>query len=145
MRKSKDASQETKSLIKQLHENASVLGSKVSLEEPESKFDSMKSAILSYFFLNDILLGQTIGDDAIAEERIELANTLDDFQQEAKNHLFAQFISLLKKKGANISINESRTLLRKQFNGIIGPVLNLCRFVASPKFHHVGESPPKRF
>jgi hypothetical protein len=120
MCKSKDTSQETKSLIKQLYENASVLGSQEILVEPQSKFDSMKSAILSYFFLNDILLGQTIGDDAIAEERIKLADTLDDFQQEAKNHLFAQFISLLKKKGANISINESRTLLRKQFNGIIG-------------------------
>jgi hypothetical protein len=120
MRKSRDVSQETKSLIKRLHENASVLCSKESLEESESKFDSMKSAIFSYFFLNDILLGQVLGDDAIAEERIELANTLNDFQQKAKNHLFAQFIALLKKKGADISIDESRTLLRKLFNEFIG-------------------------
>jgi hypothetical protein len=120
MRKSKDISQETKSLIKQLHKNASLLGSKESLEEPQSKFDSMKSTIFSYFFLNDILLGQVLGDNAIAEERIELANTLNNIQQKAKSHLFAQFILLLKKKGANISIDESRTLLRKLLNEFIG-------------------------
>jgi hypothetical protein len=120
MRKSKDTSQETKSLIKQLHENASVLGSKESLEEPQSKVDSMKSAILSYFFLNDILLGQVLGDDAITEERNELANTLNNIQQKAKSHLFEQFILLLKKKGADISIDESRTLLRKLLNEFIG-------------------------
>ena len=119
MRKSRDASQETKSLIKQLHENASALGSKTSLEDSQSKFDSIKSAILSYFFLNDILLGQVLGDDAIAEERIELVNTLNDFQQKTKNHLFVQFIALLKKKGADISIEESRTLLRKLLNEFI--------------------------
>ena len=120
MRKSKDISQETKALIKQLHENASLLGSKESLEEPPSKYDSMKSAIFSYFFLNDILLGQVLGDDAITEERIELANTLNSIQQKAKSHLFAQFILLLKKKGADISIDESRTLLRKLLDEFIG-------------------------
>jgi hypothetical protein len=120
MRKSKEASQETKSLIKQLHENASVLGSKTSLEDPQSKFYSIKSAILSYFLLNDILLGQVLGDDAIAEERTELANTLNDFQQKTKNHMYPQFIALLKKKGPDISIDESRTLLRKLLNEFIG-------------------------
>ncbi len=52
----------------------------------------MKSAILSYFFLNDILLGQVLGDEAIVKERIELANTLNDFQQKVKYNLFAQLI-----------------------------------------------------
>jgi hypothetical protein len=50
------------------------------------KFDSMESAIFSYFFLNDILLGQVLVDDAIAVERIKLANTLNDFQQKEKTN-----------------------------------------------------------
>ena len=75
-----------------------LLGSKESLGESQSKFDSMKSAIFSYFFLNDILLGQILGDESIAEERIELANTLDDLQLKAKNKLFAQFIIIAKEK-----------------------------------------------
>ena len=79
----------------------------------------MKSAIFSYFFLNDILLGQVLGDEAIAKERIELANTLNDFQQKVKYNLFAQLIEWLKKKGTNISIDESRALLRKQLNEFI--------------------------
>jgi 3-methyladenine DNA glycosylase AlkC len=84
------------------------------------KFDSMESAIFSYFFLNDILLGQVLVDDAIAVERIKLANTLNDFQQKEKNQLFAQFIAWLKEKEADISIDESRTLLRKLLNEFIG-------------------------
>jgi hypothetical protein len=132
MRKSKDTSQETKSLIKQLHENASVLGSKESLEEPQSKVDSMKSAIFSYFFLNDILLGQILGDESIAEERIELGNTLNELQLKAKNKLFAQFIVLLKKKGDDISIDESRTLLRKLLNEFIGDSTKFGRVCCEP-------------
>jgi hypothetical protein len=80
----------------------------------------MKSAIFSYFFLNDILLGQVLGDEAIVKERIELVNTLNDFQHKVKYNLFAQIIVGLKKKEPDISIDQSRALLRKQLNEFIG-------------------------
>jgi hypothetical protein len=131
-RKSKDTSQETKSLIKQLHENASVLGPKESVGESQSKFDSMKSAIFSYFFLNDILLGQILGDESAAEERIKLGNTLNELQLKAKNKLFTQFIVLLKKKGNNISIDESRTLLRKLLNEFIEDSIKFGQVYCEP-------------
>jgi len=131
-RKSKDTSQETKSLIKQLHDNASALGSKESVGESQSKLDSMKSAIFSYFFLNDILLGQILGDESTAEERIELANTLNELQLKAKNKLFTQFIVLLNKKGDDISIDESRTLLRKLLNEFIGDSIKFGQVYCEP-------------
>jgi hypothetical protein len=120
LRKSKELLQETKSLIKILHKNALALGSEETLEKNPSKVDSMKSAIFSYFFLNDILLGQVLGDEAIVKERIELVNTLNDFQHKVKYNLFAQIIVGLKKKEPDISIDQSRALLRKQLNEFIG-------------------------
>ncbi len=119
MRRSKDTSQEIKSLIKLLHKNATALGSEETLGEDTSKVGSLKSAIFSYFFLNDILLGQVLGDEAIEKERIELANTLNDFQQKVKNNLFAQLIEWLKKREADILIDETRELLRNQLNEFI--------------------------
>lgn len=120
MHKSKELLQETKSLIKILHKNALALGSEETLEKTPSKIDSMKSAIFSYFFLNDILLGQVLGDEAIVKERIELVNTLNDFQHKVKYNLFAQLIEGLKKKESDISMDQSRALLRKQLNEFIG-------------------------
>ena len=131
-RKSKDTSQETKSLIKQLHENASALGSKESVGESQSKLESIKSAIFSYFLLNDILLGQILDDESIAKERIELAKTLNELQLKAKNKLFAQFIISLKKKGDDISIDESRTLLRKLLNEFIGDSIKFGQVYCEP-------------
>jgi len=108
------------------------LGPKESVGESQSKFDSMKSAIFSYFFLNDILLGQILGDESTAEERIELANTLHELQLKAKNKLFTQFILLLKKKGDNISIDESRPLLRKLLNEFIGDSIKFGQVYCEP-------------
>ena len=119
MRKSKESLQETKSLIKLLNKNALALSFEGTLEKVPSKVGSMKSAIYSYFFLNDILLGQVLGDEAIVKEKIELVNTLNDFQQKVKYNLFAELIEWLKKKESNISIDQSRALLRKQLNEFI--------------------------
>jgi hypothetical protein len=103
-----------------LHKNALALGFEETLEKVPSKVGSMKSAIRAYFFLNDILLGQVLGDEATVKERIELINTLNNFQHKVKYNLFAQRIEDLKKKDAYISIDQSRALLRKQLNEFIG-------------------------
>ena len=120
MHKSKEALQETKSLVKRLHKNALSLDFEEPSEKAPSKVDPIKSAIFSYFLLNDILLGQILGDDAIANERIELANTLNEFQKKVKFNLFTQLIERLKKKESYISIDQTRALLRKQLNEFIG-------------------------
>ncbi len=119
MRKSKESLQETKSLINLLHKNALALGSEGTLKKIPTKDSSMKSAIFTYFLLNDILLGQVLGDETIVKEKIELANTLKDFQQKVKYNLFAQLIECLKKKESDISIDQSRALLRKQLKDFI--------------------------
>ena len=90
------------------------------LEKVPSKVGSMKSAIRAYFFLNDILLGQALGDEATVKERIELVNTLNNFQHKVKYNLFGQLIEELKKKESDIAINQNRVLLRKQLNEFIG-------------------------
>lgn len=120
MRESKKLLEETKLLIRLLHKNALLIGSEDTLEKVSAKLGSMKSAILSYFFLNDILLGQVLGDEATVKERIELINTLNNFQHKVKYNLFAQLIEDLKKKDSDISIDQSRALLRKQLNEFIG-------------------------
>lgn len=116
MRQPKDAALECNSLIKLLHSNALVLGSEGASEEAQPKFGALKSAILAYFVLNDVLLGQVLGDEEVGKEKSELANILDDFQQKVKSGLFGELINTLRKKKVDIAIDDSRTLLRKQLN-----------------------------
>src|ERR1035441_7061761 len=114
MQRANDAAFECESLIKLLHTNALALGSEELLEKDRAKFGALKSAIHSYFVLNDILLGQVIGDEEIGKEKSGLANTLNGFQQKVENGLFAELIDTLRNEEIDISIDESRTILRRR-------------------------------
>lgn len=118
VRQPKDAGHECESLIKLLHANVSALSSaNESSEQMQSEYGSLKSVILSYFLLNDVLLGQVTGDEEIGKEKSELADLLDDFAEKMGTDLFVEFVEELRHEETdNIAFDESRTLLREQLN-----------------------------
>lgn len=118
MHQPNDAINESESLIELLFANVSALGSGNELsEEARSKYSTLKSVILSYFMLNDVLLGQVVGDKEIGKEKSELADVLDSFSEKTGTDLFTEFIDKLRQEKTDINaVDESRVLLRKQLN-----------------------------
>jgi|GEM_PF-862595 len=118
----KEAAHEIQSILEVLYENVSVLGSGNEFsEELQSDYSVLKSAILAYFILNDILLGQIVGDEEIGKEKSELANILSSFsegtQTNIKTGLFTEITDTLRQEKTDITaVAESRALLRKQLN-----------------------------
>ena len=113
-----DAIRESESLIELLFANVSALGSGNELpEEAPSNYSTLKSVILSYFMLNDVLLGQVVGDKEIGKEKSELANVLDSFSEKTGTDLFTEFTDRMRQEKTDINaVDESRALLRKQLN-----------------------------
>ena len=117
----KGASQEALSIMNHVFENVSALGVEANFsEELQSNYGALKSSISAYFMLNDVLLGQIVGDREIGKERSELVNVLKGFLGTAdinpENDLFAETIDELGQEKIVTKVAESRSLLRKQLD-----------------------------
>ena len=99
----------------------------------------MKSAILSYFFLNDVLLGQD--DASVAKEESEWDNVLGGLSENAGRDMLADFTSL-KQKG-DLAIEESRLLLRRQLTEFLKLKQGgqLSQLFSTPQLGQVSECP----
>ena len=116
-KKAKEAANEIAALIETIHRDVSALKGKDVSEETQIEFSTLKSVILAYFTLNDVLLGQALGDEELEKEKIELSKVLDGFSKEAGTGLFAEFTDRLKlQKTGKLSVDKSRLLIRKQLN-----------------------------
>ena len=100
-----------------LHVNALALGAgnEVS-EESQLKYGALNSVILPYFLLNDILLGQVLGDEELGKEKSELTDVLDGLSEKTGTGLFTEFTDKLRLEITDVAVDGSRTLLRKQLN-----------------------------
>jgi hypothetical protein len=116
-KKPKEAATEIASLIQTLHRDVSALKGKEASEETSLTYGSLKSVILAYFTLNDVLLSQALRDEELEKEKMELAKVLEGFSEKTGNGLFAEFTDRLKlQKTGKLSVEKSRLLIRKQLN-----------------------------
>jgi hypothetical protein len=116
-KKAKEAANEIAALIETLHKDVLALKGKEASEETPLYYGSLKSVILAYFTLNDVLLGQALGDEELDKEKIELAKVLDGLSEKTRTVLFAEFTNKLKlQKTGKLSVEKSRLLIRKQLN-----------------------------
>ncbi len=116
-KKPKEAANEIAALIQTLHRDVSALKGKEASEETSLIYGSLKSVILAYFTLNDILLSQALCDEELEKEKMELAKVLEGFSEKTGNGLFAEFTDRLKlQKTGKLSVEKSRLLIRKQLN-----------------------------
>ena len=116
-KKAKEAANEIEALIETLHREVSTLKGKDVSEETQIEYSSLKSVILAYFTLNDVLLGQALGDEELEKEKSELAKVLDGFSEKKGSGLFVEFTDRLKlQKTGKLSVEKSRLLIRKQLN-----------------------------
>jgi hypothetical protein len=119
-KKAKEAANEIAALIETLHKEVSTLKGKDVSEKTQIEYSSLKSVILAYFTLNDVLLGQALGDEELEKEKIELAKVLDGFSEKKGNGLFAEFTDRLKlQKTGKLSVDKSRASIRKQLNDFL--------------------------
>jgi hypothetical protein len=112
----KDAAIECKSILNQLQANAESLGSANKVIGTQESYNTLKSAVFAYFLLNDVLLGQTLGDPAVSKEKSELLNTLGNLRKTGTD--FAEFLGKLKKP-KELSVEDTRLLLRQQIGAIL--------------------------
>ncbi len=116
-KKAREAGIEITILIEALHKNVSALKGRDVSKETQMDYDKLKSVILAYFTLNDILLGQALGDRELEKEKIELAKVLTVFSEKTGNGLFTEFTNRLKlQKNGKLSVDKSRAAIRKQLN-----------------------------
>jgi hypothetical protein len=116
-KKPKEAANEIAFLIETLHGDILALKGKGVSEKTPLEFGSLKSLIQAYFTLNDILLGQALGDEELEKEKIKLAKVLAGFSEKTGSGLFVEFIDRLKlQKTGKLSVDKSREFIRKQIN-----------------------------
>ena len=121
----KEIAKETQSILKLIYENTTSSSLKNQFSESHNQ-DSviLKTAISAYFTLNDILLGQIVGDEKLAKEKIELANFLIKLSRETQklinSALLTEFTDKLSaKKMEQIAVDEVRDLLLKQLQELL--------------------------
>ena len=120
---SKEASKETYNILKELYEYYSGLTSKnESLEQIHPNYHDAKTTILTYYALNDIILGTIVGDEEIRKEINELVMMLNDLSKEANPKINVDAIKesidklCVEKEKENI-IEESRAVFIQQLTG----------------------------
>jgi hypothetical protein len=113
-KKAKEAVNEMATLIHLLHGDISTMDKKEISGELQLDYVTLKSVVLAYFTLNDVLLGQAIADDELEKEKTVLAKVLEDFSNEAETDLSSQFTDRLKlQKTSELPVEVSRALVRK--------------------------------
>jgi hypothetical protein len=116
----KETSEETYSVLKSLYEHFSGLTSKNgSLEQIHPNYHDAKTIVLTYYTLNDIILGTTVGDEEIRKEINEFVMMLDDISKEADSKINVDAIKesinrLCVEKENEKIIEESRAVFIKQ-------------------------------
>jgi hypothetical protein len=116
-KKAKEAANEIAALIETLHRDVLALKGKEVSGETQIGYSTLKSVLLAYFTLNDVLLGQALGDEELEKEKIELAKVLDGFSKETGTGLFVEFTDRLRlQKTGKLPVDKSRALIRKQIN-----------------------------
>lgn len=121
----KETSKETYSLLKSLYEYFSGLTSKNEfLEQSYPNYHNAKTIILSYYTLNDIILGSTVGDEEIGKEINELVMMLDDLSKGANFKINVDAITAVlnkldMEKGKESVIEESRAVFKQQLKELI--------------------------
>jgi hypothetical protein len=114
-KKPKEATNEIAKLIQTLHQNITTLNGTETMEGLQLDYVTLKSAILAYFTLNDVLLGQTINDDELEDEKKVLAEVLDNFSKAVGTDLFSQFTSRLNLlRTGKLPVQASRAIIREQ-------------------------------
>lgn len=116
----KEIARETQLILKLFYENAPSLSLKNHFSKdnhPDSTI--LKNAVSAYFTLNDILLGQIVGDEEIGKEKIELANFLRKLSEETQMKINSGLLreitdKLSEEKTGQTAVAEVRALLIKQ-------------------------------
>jgi hypothetical protein len=125
---SKETSRETYSILKSLYEYFSGLPSKNGVPEKiHPKNNDSKSIIRTYYTLNDIFLGTTVGDEEIGKEINELVMMLDDLSKKVNLKINVDAIKdnlnkVFLEKEKEAFIEESRAVFIEQLKELINPV-----------------------
>lgn len=120
---SKETSKETYSILKELYEYFSGLASEnESLEQIHPNYHDAKTTILTYYVLNDVILGTIVGDEEIQKEINELVMMLNDLSKEASPKIDVDAIKenidkLCAEKEMENIIEESRAAFIQQLTG----------------------------
>jgi hypothetical protein len=120
---SKETSRETYSILKELYEYFSGLTSeKGSLEQIHPNYHDAKITILTYYVLNDVILGTIVEDEEIRKEINELVMMLTDLSKEASPKIDVDAIKesidkLCAEKEEENIIEESRAVFIQQLTG----------------------------
>jgi len=95
-----------------------------SFEQYHPNYQDLKTALSAYYALNDVMLGETVGDPEITTEKERLTGILKQFSEENKitvNHkALAESLNNLQ-KGNVASLTNARVAFVVQLGKILSP------------------------
>ena len=120
-----EVSKETQKVLECLFKAVSSLHSESSyFEEYHPNYKDLQTAVSAYYALNDVILGETVGDSDLSDEKQHLIQMLSKFSNEtrqpAKLEVFEAALNNLDKSKVT-SITQARTALIKVIVDILKP------------------------
>jgi hypothetical protein len=119
----KETSETTYSLLKVIYSYFDTLGLDENTKEIPSNYQSAKSIILSYFTLNDILLGKAIGEKENKKETLQLESVLQILADTTEfrvniEELKVSIDRIIPDKELETSIEDSRKVFKSQLRSL---------------------------
>ena len=119
----KETSEATYSLLKVIYSYFDTLSLDENLKEIPPNFQSAKSIILSYFTLNDILLGKAIGEKENKKEAVQLESILQILANTTEfrvniEELMVSIDKITPDKELEINIEDTRKVFKSQLKSV---------------------------